>query len=66
MCPSDKSGDVYHFPLKGCTSEKDQPPLSYQETNEKERTKKLDNTRQKPLMGHISMLLDVVSGFYQR
>ncbi|XP_071528158.1 tRNA (guanine-N(7)-)-methyltransferase non-catalytic subunit wdr4 isoform X2 [Panulirus ornatus] len=56
---ADKSGDVYHFPLKGVTSENELPHLPYQKNSREERTEKWDDTKEKPLMGHISMLLDL-------
>ncbi|XP_045600347.1 tRNA (guanine-N(7)-)-methyltransferase non-catalytic subunit WDR4 [Procambarus clarkii] len=56
---ADKSGDVYNFPLKGCQPQDDQPSLSKQKGNKEERMKTLVKVTPKPLLGHLSMLLDL-------
>ncbi|KAG7163583.1 tRNA (guanine-N(7)-)-methyltransferase non-catalytic subunit WDR4-like [Homarus americanus] len=52
---ADKSGDVYHLPLKGCKPDYDQASLSEQKNDEEGNTK----MEEKPLLGHLSMLLDL-------
>lgn len=47
---SDKTGDVYEFPLKDSTDTSNDEPMSCSD----------DDAEPRPLLGHLSMLLDMV------
>lgn len=53
---SDKTGDVYEFPLKGSPQRKDSTDAS----NEEPMSCSDEDAEPRPLLGHLSMLLDMV------
>lgn len=53
---SDKTGDVYDFPLKGSPQRKD----STDDSCEEAMSCSDEDAEPRPLLGHLSMLLDMV------